>query len=389
MIDGTSALQLNTSAAPVLITDQPCDAVWTPEQHYMIVQKLLEYGCKYIKDRDEYTLLKEIVVSGSPTEEPNFRQTGDTANPVNTRAETGGVISPLCGAIVANDTDTTSYSKPFLAPLNVQKTGSIADVIPSFKVIQSDSMSINIGFDTEFQDYRDGSGKNRRVLSLQMTIAIGETLIRYFFLVDPRYQEVTAEGGMIPLKYCLADILDDLKKCYFPEFPLVRKEGIIYKNKEWKGHGSFKVVDFKAMKDFTIPITIICHTGKADISVFRRSKYDIDLLRKLGEIQGGWMTTENVRFKAENDRNYNYYWPVNLCVRDTLGLTPADNKSLKALGKVINRPKIDLPNNVIEHMAAFAVSNPVEYYKYAVNDADIVVSFCSELFRCNRQVQDR
>lgn len=386
MIDGTSALQLNTSAAPVLITDQPCDAVWTPEQHYMIVQKLLTYGCKYIKGRDEYTLLKEIVVSGSLTEEPNFRQTGDNANPVNTRAETGGVILPLCGAVVANDTDTTSYSKPFLAPLDVQKTGSIADVIPSFKVIQSDSMSVNIGFDTEFQDYRDGSGKNRRVLSLQMTIAIGETLIRYFFLVDPRYQEVTAEGGMIPLKYCLADILDDLKKCYFPEFPLVRKEGIIYKNKEWKGHDSFKVVDFKAMKDFTIPITIICHTGKADISVFRRSKYDIDLLRKLGEIQGGWMTTENVRFKAENDRNYNYYWLVNLCVRDTLGLTPADNKSLKALGKVINRPKIDLPNKVIEHMAAFAVSNPVEYYKYAVNDADIVVSFCSELFRCNRQV---
>ena len=386
MIDGTSALQLNTPIAPFLIKDQSCDVIWTAEQHYMIVQKLLKYGCEYIKGRDEYTLLKEIVVSGSLTEESNFRQTGDTANAENTRAESSGVISPLCGAVITNDTDTTSPSKAFLAPLDVQKAGSIADVIPSFNVIQSDNMSINIGFDTEFQDYRDGSGKNRRVLSLQMTISIGETLIRYFFLVDPRYQEVTAEGGVIPLKYCLADILADLKKCYFPGFPLVRKEGLVYKEKNWKGRDSFKVIDFKAMKDFTIPITIICHTGKADISVFRRSKYDIDLLRKLGEIQGGWMTTENVRFKAENDRNYNYYWLVNLCVRDTLGLTPADNKSLKALGKVINRPKIDLPGRVIEHMAAFAVSNPVEYYKYAVNDADIVVSFCSELFRCNRQV---
>ena len=386
MINGTSALQLNTPVAPFLIKDQSCDVIWTAEQHYMIVQKLLKYGCEYIKGRDEYTLLKEIVVSGSLTEESNFRQTDDTANTENTRAESSGVISPLCGAVIKNDTDTTSPSKAFLAPLDVQKAGSIADVIPSFKVIQSDNMSINIGFDTEFQDYRDGSGKNRRVLSLQMTISIGETLIRYFFLVDPRYQEVTAEGGMIPLKYCLADILADLKKCYFPGFPLVRKEGLVYKEKNWKGRDSFKVIDFKAMKDFTIPITIICHTGKADISVFRRSKYDIDLLRKLGEIQGGWMTTENVRFKAENDRNYNYYWLVNLCVRDTLGLTPADNKSLKALGKVINRPKIDLPGRVIEHMAAFAVSNPVEYYKYAVNDADIVVSFCSELFRCNRQV---
>ncbi|MCR5775809.1 MAG: hypothetical protein K6G84_00115 [Lachnospiraceae bacterium] len=384
MINGTSALQLDTDIFPAY--KSKFDAIWTTDQHYEIVQKLINYGCEYIKGREEYTLLKELMVSGNLTEESNFRQTGNTENVVNSRAEDSGVISPLCSAIVVNDTDTKTYSKPFLAPLDVQKAGSIADVIPSFKVIQSESMSINIGFDTEFQDYRDGSDKNRRVLSLQMTIAIGETLIRYFFLVDPLYQEVTADGGMIPLKYCLADILNDLKKCYFPDFPLVRKECLIYKEKSWGNKEPFKVIDFNAMKELVIPITIICHTGKADISVFRRSKYDIDLLRKLGEIQGGWMTTETVRFKAENDKNYNYYWLVNLCVRDTLGLTPADNKSLKALGKVINRPKIELPDRVIEHMATFAVCNPVEYYKYAMNDADIVVSFCSELFRCNRQV---
>ena len=98
------------------------------------------------------------------------------------------------------------------------------------------------------------------------------------------------------------------------------------------------------------------------------------------------MTVENVEFKAENDRHYNYYWLVNLRVRDTLGLTPADNKSLKALGKVIGRPKIELPKGIIEHMAAFAVAHPVEYYQYAMNDADIVVSFCSELFQCNHSV---
>ncbi|MCR5776273.1 MAG: hypothetical protein K6G84_02520 [Lachnospiraceae bacterium] len=384
MINGTSALQVDTDALTVY--EPKFDAIWTTDQHYAIVQKLINYGCEYIKGRDEYTLLKEVVVSGNLTEELNFRQNKNTEKPVITRAEDSGVNSPLCSAVVVNDTDTKSYSKPFLAPLDIQKSGSIADVIPSFKVIQSDSMSINIGFDTEFQDYRDGSDKKRRVLSLQMTIAIGETLIRYFFLVDPLYQEVTADGGMIPLKYCLADILDDLKKCYFTDFPLVRKECLIYKEKNWNNKEPFKVIDFKAMKESVIPITIICHTGKADISVFRRSKYDIDLLRKLGEIQGGWMTTETARFKAENDKNYNYYWLVNLSVRDTLGLTPADNKSLKALGKVINRPKIELPDRVIEHMATFAVCNPVEYYKYAMNDADIVVSFCSELFRCNRQV---
>lgn len=387
IIDGTSALplqsQIKSSIQVMPIT------VWSLEQHSSIIEALLRYGCEYIKGRNEYTLLKEVV-SNNLTELSNFRHLDNATNPVNSTVEGSGVISPLCGASITNDTDTTelkTYSKkPFLAPLDVQKTGSIADVIPSFRVIQSDSLCLNIGFDTEFQDFRDGSNQNRRVLSLQMSIAIGETLIRYFFLVEPRYQEITADGGMIPLKYCLADILDDLRKCYFTDFPLVRKDDLVYKDKKYKDHSSYKVVDFKAMKNSVIPITLICHTGKADISVFRRSKYDIDLLRKLGEIQGGWMTTELVRFKAENDKNYNYYWLVNLNVRDTLGLTPADNKSLKSLGNVIHKPKVELPPKVIEHMTAFAVTNPVEYYKYAMNDADIVVSFCSELFQCNHNV---
>lgn len=386
MIDGNLALKIEPASMPVLIHENHLlDVVWTQDDHSAIVQTLQQHGCQYLKGREEYTLLKEVV-SPNLTQESNLRQITNTASPVKSTANPSGVISPLCGAIQVNDTDTTSYKKPFLAPLDIQKAGSIADVIPSFKVIQSNSMSLNIGFDTEFQDYRDGSGKNRRVLSLQMTVAIGETLIRYFFLVDPRFQEVTAEGGLIPLKYCLADILDDLKKCYFKDFPLIRKDKLVYKEKQWKDHEPFKVIDFGKMSDSVVPITIICHTGKADISVFRRSKYDIDLLRKLGEIQGGWMTTEYVHFTATNDRNRNYYWLVNLCVRDTLGLTPAENKSLKALGNVIHRPKIELPNKVIEHMAAFAISNPVEYYKYAMNDSDIVVSFCAELFQCNHAV---
>lgn len=367
------------------------DIIWNFNQHSFIVQELLNYGCKYINGRDEYTLLKEVVTPDSVTEVASFSKGEAAKKPVNSSKNEVVSIHPMGVAYASNDTTNKNKkgaagSRPFLVPLDVQKKGSIAEVISSFRVIQSDQLCLNIGFDTEFQDFRSGSGQNRRVLSLQMSIAVGTELIRYFFLVDPRYQEVTAEGGMIPLKYCLSDILADLKKCYFSGFPLVLKSDIIYKEKTWKNHDPIKVVDFKKMKERVIPITIICHTGKADISVFRRSKYDVDLLRKLGEIQGGWMTVENVEFKAENDRHYNYYWLVNLRVRDTLGLTPADNKSLKALGKVIGRPKIELPQGAIEHMAAFAVAHPVEYYQYAMNDADIVVSFCSELFQCNHSV---
>ncbi len=384
MINGTAALKLNTLIQPDIMS--PLLSGWTYEQYLEIGKCIRDYGCDLIKTRNEYSLYKEEVVSKPVTEVSNFGKPSDTANPLNTSTSGSGVISSICDADSLIDTNLQKvYGKKFLAPLDIQKSGSIADVIPSFKVIQSNTMCLNIGFDTEFQDYRDGLNKNRRVLSLQMTVAIGESLIRYFFLISPDHQEVTSDGGLIPLKYCLADILSDLKNSYFNDFPLVLKKDIIYKDSKSK-NSTFKVIDYKVMKDSVIPITLICHTGKADISVFRRSKYDVDLLRKLGEIQGGWMTTENVRIKAENDKNYNYYWLINLSVRDTLGLTPADNKSLKSLGKVINKPKIELPPKVIENMATFALTNPIEFYKYAMNDADIVVSFCSELFQCNHAI---
>lgn len=380
MVNGASTLEINNE----IKKKKPLTS-WSWEEYWQIRTALAAYKCEPLKSRDEYTLFKEVVLSDNPTELAIFRQSEEAKNPEISRDEASGVISPICKASMLNDTTFSSeYNKPFLAPLDIQKNGSVAKVIPSFKVIQSDRMSLNIGFDTEFQAFKGGS--SRKVLSLQMSIAVGETLIRYFFLVDPRYQDVSADGGSIPLKYCLADILDDLKNCYFHDFPLIRKESLIYKEKQRKDQDPKKVLDFNAMKNSIIPITLICHTGKADISVFRRSKFDIDLLRSLSEIQGGWMTTENVVFKAENDKHYNNYWLIHLCVRDALGLTPSENKSLNSLGKVINRPKIVLPSGVIEYMAAFAISNPVDYYEYAMNDADIVVLFCSELFQCNHAI---
>ena len=380
--------QKNPESSKVANVENQCLPIksWSWEEYWQIIEKLQAYGLKRIKDRDEYTLFKEFVPANF-TEDSQSGKTKSPESPQKSRVSGTGVISSFGNAVRPNDATEKVYEKPFLAPLDIQKSKSIADDIDSFREIQSDGMSLNIGFDTEFQTFEDDSATSRKVLSLQMSVAIGEILIRYFFLVDPRYQEVTAQGGMIPLKYCLADILDDLRKNYFPEFPLVLKKDIVYKERKKKGRDPFKVINTKAMKEKIIPVTLICHAGKADISVFRRSKYDLDLLRRLAEIQGGWMTVDKPPvIKAENDEHYNYYWLIELCVRDTLGLTPADGKSLKALGKVINRPKIELPPTAIEHMAAFAVSNPIDYYEYAMNDADIVISFCSELFRCNHSI---
>ena len=212
-------------------------------------------------------------------------------------------------------------------------------------------------------------------------------MIRYFFLVDPRYQVITNDGGLISLSYMLSDILGDLKKTYFHELPKVLRSAIPMRTVPKQGK-TIKLVNFKdpTMKAVTIPITLICHTGKADISVFRRSKYDINLYPNLAEIQGGWCTTEHCYFRVPADRKNNYYWVCDLTVRDTLSLTPADNKSLKSLGNVIGMHKVVLPEGAIEHMSSFAVIDPQYYYQYAMNDADLVVAFCSSLFGCNRKL---
>ncbi len=359
------------------------------EQYTHVIESLKKHGCEQLVEREEYILFREVVTSNSLTEVLNSRQVGESENTVNTRLCSSGVNSYICRAIGGNDTtfkDTSDYIKSFLAPFDIQKAGSIAEVIPSYKVIQSQRMYLNIGFDTENKSYKVGEKVFSRVFSLQMSVMIGDTFIRYFFLISPSHQVVTVDGGAIPLKYCLADILFDLKKIYSPELPLVRKEKLVFKEVYHKAGNMFKSVDFKEMKESVIPVTLICHTGKVDISVFRRSKYDIDIVRKCAEIQGGWMSTEDIRLKVENDKNYNNYWLINLSVRDTLGLTPADNKSLKELGKLIGKNKIELPKDVIKNMDTYLLTNPVDYYEYAMNDADIVVAFCSELFQRNHAV---
>ena len=197
---------------------------WSLEEYNDIIKALESNGCKKLKTRTEYTLFKQVVV----TENDNHGNLQNAENPCATKPERSGVISPLCGAKGTTDTPSKVYSKPFLAALDVQKNEGLSDVIPFFGVIQSERLRLNIGLDTEFQTFSCGSC-SRKVLSVQMSIAISDYLLRYFFLIDPEYQEISVNGGKIPLKFCLADILADLKKSLFHDFPLVLKRDIIYR----------------------------------------------------------------------------------------------------------------------------------------------------------------
>lgn len=68
MIEGNLALQITPKPKAVPSKEPLPDIIWSQEQHFKIIQKLCTYGCEYIKGREEYTLLKEVLVSGSFTQ---------------------------------------------------------------------------------------------------------------------------------------------------------------------------------------------------------------------------------------------------------------------------------------------------------------------------------
>ncbi|MCD7921876.1 MAG: hypothetical protein LUG27_05475 [Clostridiales bacterium] len=131
------------------------DAAWTADEYYGISQALQETGCRYVTGRDEYVLLKEAV-KGTEDHRNGYRETPQNEyrkstevskygtfenpeNPYKLSTFRGGVNSPIGDAKRKNYTYTISTPRkppentPFLAPLDIQESGSIADVLPLFK----------------------------------------------------------------------------------------------------------------------------------------------------------------------------------------------------------------------------------------------------------------
>lgn len=122
MIYGTAALQPVPASIPFqLINPSVEENGWTFDQHTQIVRALQNYGCEYLKGRNEYALLKQVLMPNTFTEVSNIGNPSVCENALSAGVSGSGVISPLCGAIAVNDTTSAArYTKPFLAPLDVR-----------------------------------------------------------------------------------------------------------------------------------------------------------------------------------------------------------------------------------------------------------------------------
>ncbi len=76
MINGNLALQIYPETNPTAFSStELSDIEWTFDQHASIVRTLTNYGCQYLKGRNEYTLLKEVV-------SPDVTQVSNSGNTV-------------------------------------------------------------------------------------------------------------------------------------------------------------------------------------------------------------------------------------------------------------------------------------------------------------------
>ena len=136
-----------------------------------------------------------------------------------------------------------------------------------------------------------------------------------------------------------------------------------------------------------VKIAFIAHFGKVD---FRNLCCDegYNVLRHCSDVQGGLVTLQKpIILDAVDIRNTTTHGykmiPVSLSIRDTMCHAPSSGKSLDALGKAINYPKIEIPKEDKEAMGAYLMRDPVGYLHYAATDGEVTLLYIASLYGYN------
>ena len=195
-------------------------------------------------------------------------------------------------------------------------------------------------------------------------------------LVEKLLEHPDARSFQLPISDSCAKHIKPLpnsKKCFYPNFngyPL----GFIY--------------NFKDAEIYAIPITFLCHFGRADWGQFYTNQNDVfetDLMRRLHSIQKGLVTLSPFFWHTRVCSKRDNFYPLKIRVRDTMCFAPADKKSLAALGKVVGCEKISIAYDK-DKMNIFRDEKIVDFAEYAIQDTFVALKYSSELWGRNRDM---
>lgn len=143
-------------------------------------------------------------------------------------------------------------------------------------------------------------------------------------------------------------------------------------------------------KDSKTSVSIVCHTGKVDLStLFVKDDYS-NYLRYTSEIQGGAISLQPVSRKLKcYDKGYvnnRYVYNVSLNFRDTMGQAPAGKKKLADLGDAVKINKIGSDDIDKSRMDKLLFDNPQLFFEYASRDSTVTVLYASSLYGYNKEM---
>lgn len=175
-----------------------------------------------------------------------------------------------------------------------------------------------------------------------------------------------------PTKILISDIVEDITR-----FPFSEADWSSCKRKLDKG------------ADSNISITLVSHFAKADITtLFQGGAGRKDLLPYLKEASGGLFTVTPIYLepKSVNPKHgWDYCYPIELHIRDSLCSAPGREHSLAALGNVVGIPKVDLLADDIVNMDRLLLESPAKYIDYASTDAIIALLYTSAIYGINKR----
>lgn len=277
---------------------------------------------------------------------------------------------------------------------------------PSLAAARPVSPALVIAFDSEWYYMVDDGQTYRSILSWQFSLIDGEDLVEYVFIRK-------SEKYGLSLELAVGRILDSLA-IEPTDIRQIRKyESITGKNEEtgepvttlfdandeairnsiqFFPDGKKARIRYDWSKTQHIPVVLLCHAGKVDVSgLDQRRKYSKDILKYCSEVQGGLISlhptktyAQSVNPKFARNRNTHTY-PISLQLADTMCHAPAGMKSLKALGKTVGWEKVQLDEGDIEHMDLLLMNDPCAYFEYAANDSNVTLLYESALYGYNNK----
>lgn len=143
--------------------------------------------------------------------------------------------------------------------------------------------------------------------------------------------------------------------------------------------------DFGDYNKYKLGVTLLCHAGKADISALINDSFE-DALVHLSDVQGGYVTLSDFTIHPPCIDEFYKFYPVSVCVRDTMCFAPAGAKALKDLGKVVGIPKLDVSDDDKNNMLCYLLREPVNFAEYSINDSLITLVYACELWGYNSRM---